>query len=156
VLHIPKNGTDKKWAAEFEKIKSELASFLGDLAISIEHVGSTSVPGLWAKPIIDIDIVIENDLFEAVKEKLAAIGYFHVGDLGIAEREAFDYKSKNHLMEHHLYVCEKDSGELRRHLTFRNHLRTYQEHRDSYSEVKREMAGKTHKILMAISRARTS
>jgi GrpB-like predicted nucleotidyltransferase (UPF0157 family) len=131
---------DPAWPVEFEKIKCELEAVLEGSFLSIEHVGSTSVPGLWAKPIIDIDIVIEKGSFPAVKEKLAAIGYEHVGDLDIPTREAFKYSGKEHLMEHHLYVCESDSPELHRHLVFRDHLRNHPEDRDRYSRIKEEMA----------------
>ena len=98
---------DENWPAEFEKIKSELEAALMGAAISIEHVGSTAVKGLYAKPIIDIDIVIEGDMFSVVRDRLKSIGYEHEGDLGIPTREAFKYLDKKHLMEHHLYVCPK-------------------------------------------------
>lgn len=137
ILVVPYNPI---WPDEFEKIKGELEIALEDSFISIEHVGSTSVPGLSAKPIIDIDIVIEKGTFPVVKEKLAAIGYEHVGDLEIPTREAFKYSGKEHLMEHHLYVCEDDSPELHRHLVFRDHLRTHPEDRYRYSFIKVEMA----------------
>ena len=131
------------WKNEFERIKDELMSIVSDLIISIEHVGSTSVPGLYAKPIIDIDIVIERENFDTVKEQLAKTGYFHIGNLGIEGREAFKYQDKSHLMEHHLYVCDKDADELKRHLSFRDFLRNSEEYRQKYNEIKIEMA-KSH------------
>jgi len=101
---------------------------LGDTVLRIEHVGSTSVEGLSAKPIIDIDIVIkDHSAFELVKEKLALIGYVHEGDLEIKDREAFKYVGKEYLQQHHLYVCPQNSAELARHITFRNYLRNNQE-----------------------------
>jgi GrpB-like predicted nucleotidyltransferase (UPF0157 family) len=131
---------DNNWKTEFDKIKSELLAAFGDFVLSIEHVGSTSVIGLYAKPIIDIDIVVENDKFELVKNNLEVIGYSYEGDLGIAGREAFKYSEKLHLMEHHLYVCAKDAAELKRHIMFRDYLRTHDTDRDKYSEIKIEMA----------------
>ena len=84
VIVVPYN---EQWQNAFEIISSELAAVLGELALSIEHVGSTSVSGLWAKPIIDIDVVIrDNAVLPAVIEKLETIGYHYEGDLGIAER----------------------------------------------------------------------
>jgi len=69
---------DNNWKNEFERIKAELLPVLGDIAVAVEHVGSTSVEGLAAKPIIDIDVVIRDyNSFEAAKEKLAQIGYWH-------------------------------------------------------------------------------
>jgi GrpB-like predicted nucleotidyltransferase (UPF0157 family) len=130
-----------QWKSDFEAIKQELERALGDLAVSIEHVGSTAVEGLSAKPIIDIDVVIEDDsVFDRVKRKLEAIGYIHEGNLGIEGREAFRYEDKPHLQTHHLYVCPRNSKELMRHITFREFLRKDPEARKTYSEVKQKAA----------------
>jgi len=131
-----------KWAEEFERIKSELLCFIGDSVIAVEHVGSTSVVGLWAKPIIDIDVIIDDGMMPVVIDKLAQFGYVHRGDLGVKGREAFGYdrNAKAHLMEHHLYVCHKDNAELRQHLALRSFLRNSPEYREKYSNIKREMA----------------
>jgi GrpB-like predicted nucleotidyltransferase (UPF0157 family) len=139
IIIVPYN---EKWLSEFEKINSELINAMNNSVIAIEHIGSTSVAGLYAKPIIDIDIVIEDNMFDIVKEKLKTIGYVYVGNLGIVGREAFDYSNKDHLMEHHLYVCGKDSAELKRHITFRNYLRTHENDRNKYSNIKIKMAEK--------------
>lgn len=135
---------DPKWADEFKKIKNELLPVIGDNAISIEHVGSTSVEGLWAKPVIDIDIVIDNENLPVIIKKLADIGYYHKGDMGISGREAFGYNDdeKSHLMKHHLYVCQKDNAELKRHMALRDFLRNNCEYREKYGNIKREMAKK--------------
>lgn len=127
------------WKEEFEKIKNELLVVLFEKVISIEHVGSTSVEGMYAKPIIDIDIVIDYN-FEEVKRLLESIDYIHEGDLGILGREAFKYNNKEHLMVHHIYVCNKNNEELHRHIIFRNYLRNHKEEREKYSDVKRKMA----------------
>lgn len=132
---------DKGWEQDFIRIKEELLSALGDLAEEIEHVGSTSVPGLSAKPIIDIDVVIDDPpQLRGVIRALSNIGYFHEGDLGIAGREAFGYEGKEHLRKHHLYVCAKDSAELRRHIGFRDFLRSHPDAVREYSRIKEEGA----------------
>ena len=129
------------WEQDFSAIAAELRSAVGDLALRIEHVGSTAVPGLSAKPIIDIDVVIpDNSAFGAVASRLEAIGYRHEGDLGIPGREAFDYSGKEHLVKHHLYVCPEDSAELRRHLAFRDYLRSHPQAAGEYSRLKKEGA----------------
>lgn len=128
-----------EWKNEFQRIKNQLLTVLAGKVNSIEHVGSTSVEGLMAKPIIDIDVVIDEN-FEEVKEGLKSIGYIHEGDLGIVGREAFCYINKPHLMAHHLYVCNKDNEELHRHITFRDYLRQHKEDRDRYASIKKEMA----------------
>ena len=138
VVVMPYN---ERWKTDFEEIKQELEFVLGDLAIAVEHVGSTSVPGLSAKPIIDIDVVIKDDtFFDAVVQKLSTIGYRHEGDLGIAGREAFDYDHKPHLQKHHLYVCSEGSEELRRHLIFREFLRHNPKAKARYALVKEKAA----------------
>ena len=125
------------WKLEFEKIRDELAEVLKDSVISIEHVGSTSVEGLSAKPVIDIDIVMKDyNFFETVKNLLGTIGYLHEGDLGVKERHAFKYSDKPHLMRHHLYVCPEYSAELKRHIIFRDWLRSHPDDRDWYGSVK--------------------
>lgn len=131
----------KAWEQDFADIAADLRQAVGDLALRIEHVGSTAVPGLSAKPIIDIDIVIPDEsCFETVVSRLAGIGYRHEGDLGIPGREAFDYSGKAHLQKHHLYVCPKDSPEFRRHIAFRDYLRNHPEAAKEYSRIKEEGA----------------
>ena len=132
---------DKAWEAAYEDIRQEIEAALRNLIIGIEHVGSTAVEGLSAKPCIDVDVVIKDDTaFDAVVEKLAGIGYFHEGNLGIEGREAFCYTGKKHLLQHHLYVCPRDSRELHRHITFRDFLRKNPEAAKKYSQVKETAA----------------
>jgi GrpB-like predicted nucleotidyltransferase (UPF0157 family) len=132
---------DRAWKSSFEDIKAEIENALGDLIIDIEHVGSTSVEGMSAKPCIDIDVVIEDySVFDEVVSKLVTIGYIHEGNIGIKDREAFKYSDKPHLMSHHLYVCPKDSEELRRHIAFRDYLRSNPEAVKKYSAVKEKAA----------------
>lgn len=128
---------DSKWNDEFQKIKSYLEKTLENSIVAIEHVGSTSVEGLSAKPILDIDVVVKNyDNFQEVKSRLESLGYYHEGDLGIKDREAFGYTEKHEFMAHHLYVCSQNSEELKRHIAFRDYLRTHKEDREKYSEIK--------------------
>ena len=132
---------DEKWKNAFEEIKQEIFNCSRDLIESIEHVGSTSIEGMSAKPCIDIDVVIKDySVFEKLKDRLASIGYIYEGDLGIKDREAFRYINKEHLMMHHLYVCPSYSEELKRHIEFRNYLRHNPEAVKRYSSVKEKGA----------------
>ena len=132
---------DAAWALAFEAIAKDIKQALGDLMLGVEHVGSTAVPGLWAKPCIDLDVIIQDySVLDAVCERLAAIGYEHEGNLGIPGREAFRYTNKPHLQTHHLYVCPVGSLELRRHIAFRDFLRSHPEAVEKYSSVKRTAA----------------
>lgn len=140
---------DPEWAREFAEISAVLAHRLGPLADRIEHVGSTAVPGLAAKPILDIDIVIDlqTDLTETIVA-LHELGYRHRGDQGIEGREAFKRTgndvprgdSRREWQQHHLYVCSKDSRELARHLAFRNYLRLHTDRAVAYGELKQRLA----------------
>ena len=132
--------SNPKWKVEFEKIVASLGKDIIYNSIKIEHVGSTSVEGLSAKPVIDLDIVIEKDKFAIIKELLNKKGYEHEGDLGIEGREAFSYSGKEELMTHHLYVCPKDSKELFKHITFRDFLKNNPALAAEYSKVKEQAA----------------
>ncbi|MGO3751549.1 MAG: GrpB family protein [Peptoniphilaceae bacterium] len=129
------------WELEFKKIVDSFGQELLKRVLKIEHIGSTVVYGLSSKPCIDMDIVI-NDYsdFEYVKFLLECNGYIHDGNLEIKGREAFAYKNKNNLMVHHLYVCTKDSEELKRHVEFRNYLRDNPDAIRKYSKIKEEGA----------------
>lgn len=139
--HIIVEPYDEAWQQDFINISSEIRDALGELALRIEHVGSTSVPGLSAKPVIDLDVVIRDDsVLDEVVSRLGTIGYQHEGNLGIAGREAFGYEGKEHLREHHLYVCPQDSPELKRHTAFRDYLRSHPDAVREYSRIKEEAA----------------
>ena len=129
-----------QWKYEYEKIVASLGKDIIYNSIKIEHVGSTSVEGLSAKPVIDLDIVIEKDKFAIIKELLNKKGYEYEGDLGIEGREAFSYSGKEELMIHHLYVCPKDSKELFKHITFRDFLKNNPALASEYSKVKEQAA----------------
>ncbi len=132
---------DPAWKNDFDMIRKELEDATGELILGIEHVGSTSVEGMSAKPCIDIDVIIKDySVFPEVVRRLEEIGYIHEGDLGIRDREAFRYSDKPHLKTHHLYVCPEYSEELHRHITFRNFLRNDPEAVKKYSGIKQEAA----------------
>lgn len=139
--HVVVEPYNEEWKSDFIAIRDELDAVLKDIVLKIEHVGSTSVEGLSAKPVIDIDVVIKDTTVLAdVISALQTIGYFHEGDLGIPGREAFKYEGKEHLRKHHLYVCSQDSEELKRHITFRDYLRSNPDAVEEYSKIKEEAA----------------
>jgi GrpB-like predicted nucleotidyltransferase (UPF0157 family) len=132
---------DPQWPEQFETLRSRIAAALSDLAIAIEHIGSTAVPGLAAKPLIDIDVLLRSDAdLPLVISKLALLGYDHQGDLGVPGREAFRAPPDD--FPHHLYVCPPDSREYRRHIAFRDHLRTHPKDAKAYATLKRSLARK--------------
>jgi GrpB-like predicted nucleotidyltransferase (UPF0157 family) len=132
---------DPSWPATFQQLRDRLTATLGQLAVAIEHVGSTAVPGLAAKPIIDLDVVIA-DLTDlpAVIERLRPLGYLHEGDLGVPGREAFTTPAG--APTHHLYVCPIGTPALSRHLAFRDALRADPGAADAYGDLKRILAAR--------------
>jgi GrpB-like predicted nucleotidyltransferase (UPF0157 family) len=109
--------SDPEWPKIFESLRERILATLGPLALTVEHVGSTSVPKMCAKPIIDLDLVVRAEDDSAAIAALEALGYKHEGNLGVDGREAFRGTSK--FPEHHLYVCPEDSPALKRHIVFR-------------------------------------
>jgi len=126
------------WPLEFERLRDRAAAAVGNLAIAIEHVGSTAVPGLAAKPVIDLVIVVEPEDVQAAIDRLTVIGYVHQGNLGVEGREAFGVPEGER--RHHLYVSPADSEELRAQLAFRNRLRADPELAAEYEALKRGLA----------------
>jgi GrpB-like predicted nucleotidyltransferase (UPF0157 family) len=130
---------DPAWPDTFSALAAKVRAALGSLIVTVEHIGSTAVPGLAAKPIIDLDVVLASaaDLPEAIR-LLATIGYLHEGDLGIPGREAFRCPPGE--LRHHLYVLAAGATELRRHLALRDVLRGDNQLRDRYAALKRSLA----------------
>jgi len=132
-----------QWPYEFDRLKAFLMPHIGHLIIDIHHIGSTSVPGLAAKSIIDFDIEIPSmEVFPAIKAKLAPLGYRHQGDYGISGREVFMCEIPEDFMEYHMYVCPSDSAELMRHIKFRDYLRGNPTAVAEYGELKTQLAKK--------------
>lgn len=136
------------WVKDFANIKREIKNALHGLEYSIEHVGSTSVPNLDAKPIIDIDVIYSDKVdFEKIKSGLEKIGYYHNGNQGIEDREVFKRNGENandilELIKHHLYVCPIDSKAMERHMLTRNFLRKNDWARIKYQQMKYDLAKK--------------
>lgn len=130
---------DPNWPRLFQSFSKRIADALGHMAAVVEHVGSTAVPGLAAKPIIDIDVLLTSETMLPVAiERLASLGYIYRGDLGVPEREAFFAPAGD--PPHHLYVCPPCSAEFRRHVAFRDYLRAHPKDARTYSDLKIALA----------------
>jgi len=129
-----------EWPRWFEEIKRFLGENIAQACIRIEHVGSTSIPGMIAKPIIDIIIVIEPERWGGMKSLLEERGYYHEGDKGIKDREVFRLTDETLLPEHHLYVNPKHSFEIKRETAFRDYLKTHKADRERLSALKWSLA----------------
>lgn len=128
-----------EWANHFRELETMIWKEVSDIALAIEHVGSTSVVGLAAKPIIDIDIVIASpQQLVSVINRLQKLGYEHRGNLGIEGREAF--RAPQGTIKHHLYVCVQGCTALKNHLLLRDHLRKDPRALAQYGELKKNLA----------------
>ena len=135
---------DPEWPRTFERLVDELRPLLANVDVrSFEHVGSTSVPGLAAKPIIDLDIVVTDDQVPAAIAALEAGGYEYLGEMGVAQRHAFRRPAPPKV---NTYVVVEGSLSLRNHLALRDVLRRDDALRDRYSAVKKAVADRTDDI----------
>jgi GrpB-like predicted nucleotidyltransferase (UPF0157 family) len=132
---------DATWPAVFARLRATYAAALeaaGVPYVAIEHVGSTSVPGLAAKPVIDCDVVVADEHVQAASDVLVELGFRPVGELGIPQRWAF--KHPTDWPRNHTYVVVAGSLALRNHLAVRDALRADAHLRDEYAVVKRRVA----------------
>ena len=137
------------WKSHFLQLKQVLSTLLTRIPVDIQHVGSTAIPGLPAKPILDIDIIItDTSLLAGIAAKLEEVGYINRGDQGIPGRFAFRQQSvytpetpdRQTWMEHHLYVCYADSLSLKNHLLVRDALLKDAQLMAQYAGLKMQLA----------------
>lgn len=158
---------DDQWPAEFQRLRDRVESALRGIDHSVEHIGSTAVPGLAAKPIIDMDVVVPDQRgVPAAIAALRAQGWRHQGDLGVAGRGAFEPPPD--VPYHHLYVVVAGNQAHRDHIDLRDFLRGHPAEAARYGALKRELApllardrsayvdGKTVLIKELLARARAS
>ena len=128
-----------EWPHTFERIRALVWPAVQHASMSLEHVGSTPVPGLSAKPVIDACIVVASrrDIPYVVRA-LNTLGYTHRGDLGVPDREAF--RSPASLPKHRLYASHRGSLSLRNHLGFRDYLRSNPQAVLEYGQLKESLA----------------
>lgn len=131
---------DPAWAQWYAEARDRVRAALGDRVLAIEHVGSTSVPGLWAKPVIDIDLTVADSGDEnAWLTDLEAAGF----ELRVREPEWEEHRCLRGLGPiTNLHVFSPGAREPQRHVLFRDWLRTHRADRDRYAEVKREVAAR--------------
>ena len=132
---------DPAWPTWFEQVRERVWPAVADVASRIEHVGSTSVPGLAAKPIIDLDVVVPTvEDVRPVIERLRSIGYRWRGDLGVTGREAFAPPDPDRPPRHHLYLVVDGNRAHQDHVLLRDLLRDDPDARARYAGLKRANA----------------
>ncbi|WP_088007397.1 GrpB family protein [Indiicoccus explosivorum] len=132
---------DPVWIHRFESEAAVLRRLLGENCIAIHHIGSTAVPDLAAKPIIDLLPVVRD--LEEVDRLIGAfesIGYKAKGENGLPGRRYFQKGGDDRT--HHVHIYEAGSPEIRRHLVFRDYLRTHPDEAEAYGRLKTDLASK--------------
>ena len=131
---------DDAWPACFVRERAQLAAALGPLAGAIEHIGSTAVPGLPAKPVLDIAIQVTTfrDL-PAIAKALASAGYESKGEYGLPGRQFF---TRGDPVTHHVHVVEAGSPHWAEWKGLRDHLRANAADREAYAAAKRDLAAR--------------
>jgi GrpB-like predicted nucleotidyltransferase (UPF0157 family) len=138
---------DPEWPIRFEDLRREYATAMALAEVdvrAIEHVGSTAVPGLAAKPVIDCDIVVAGHDVDAARDVLVSLGFTPQGELGIPQRWAFLQPAR--LTRTNTYVVVEGSLALRNHLWVRDTLRADAALRDEYAEVKKAVGARAEDI----------
>lgn len=134
----------EKWPVEFEKEKSRLLEILGKWVIAIEHVGSTAIPGICAKPVIDIMIGVQSlkEADEHCIAKIITLGYDYVQryEETIPERRYLQKNSPQGVRTHQIHLVEMNSAWWKRHLLFRDYLREHPEVAKEYEALKKSLA----------------
>ncbi|MED4128095.1 GrpB family protein [Shouchella miscanthi] len=123
------------WKQQFESEKKKIENVLGDRILAIHHIGSTSIPGMLAKP--TIDLLVEVTSIQSIGEELCVLGYESLGENGIKGRRFF-LKSEEGKRTHHVHLFENASDEVERHLAFRDYLIAHKEEAVRYAAVKKE------------------
>jgi GrpB-like predicted nucleotidyltransferase (UPF0157 family) len=135
---------DPRWVLEFAAERGRIALALGELACSIDHNGSTTVPGLEAKPIIDIQVSVEQlQPIRAYAEPFATLGYFHVPHIDDAICPFF-HRPIEWPHTHHIHVVQSGGHEERRTLAFREFLREHSDVAREYAALKKRLATLTN------------
>lgn len=130
---------DEQWASNFEEESHKLHEIFGSEIIEMHHIGSTSVIGLLAKPIIDIMPVVRDiNRIDEFHKAMVAIGYDPKGENGIPERRYFQKGGDNRT--HHVHIYEWGNSEIERHLAFRDYLRAHPDVAQNYGDLKKRLS----------------
>ncbi|MBO0600146.1 GrpB family protein [Sporosarcina sp. E16_3] len=130
---------DEQWVSNFDKESHKLHGVFGSEIIEVHHIGSTSVNGLQAKPIIDVMPVVRDiNRIDKFNTAMLAIGYEPKGENGIAERRYFQKGGDNRT--HHVHIYEWGNSEIERHLAFRDYLRVHSDVALEYGSLKEKLS----------------
>lgn len=134
---------NSSWQDLFEAESKRIADALGTNTVAIHHIGSTAIPNIYAKLIIDLLVEVKN-ITQVDEQSLVmhSLGYEVMGEFGIPGRRYFRKDSPEGVRTHHIHAFEVGSPQVERHLVFRDYMIAHPEDAQKYSELKRELARK--------------
>jgi GrpB-like predicted nucleotidyltransferase (UPF0157 family) len=132
---------DPNWRHEFENESKRVILVLGKNLVTVHHIGSTAIPNIYAKPIIDM-LVEVHDITQVDKcnSAMEALGYEVMGEFGISGRRYFRKDNQMSVRTHHVHTFKVNSKEVERHLAFRDYMVAHHKDAQKYSELKRQLA----------------
>jgi GrpB-like predicted nucleotidyltransferase (UPF0157 family) len=132
---------DSQWRQAFAAESPKIAAALGSNVTAIHHIGSTAIPGIYAKPIIDLLVEVQDLMqVDGRSASMASLGYEVMGEYGIPDRRFFRKDSPAGVRTHHVHTFEVDSAQVQRHLAFRDYMINHPEDAQAYSALKRRLA----------------
>ena len=138
--HITVTEYDPRWPQKFQAESQLIRGILADNCIAVYHIGSTAVPGLAAKPVIDMLAVVKNlAQADGVAEEFSQTGYEYLGEFGIAGRRYLRKGGEERTHQIHIFQAD-DWHNIGRHLAFRDYMRTHEKEREEYAKLKIELA----------------
>jgi len=134
---------DPTWRDQFQQEAERIQQALGAIVTAVHHIGSTSIPNIYAKPIIDM-LVEVTDITQVDQREAAmiALGYEAMGEMGLPGRRYFRKENNQGIRTHHAHTYQQGTSEIKRHLAFRDYMIAHPEAAQAYSELKRELAKK--------------
>lgn len=134
---------DPKWRQLFQQEAEQLTAVLGSSVAAVHHIGSTAIPTIYAKPVLDLLLVVQDlAALDTKQPRMEALGYEALGEFGIPGRRYFRRDNLSGERTHQVHVFENDSPQIKRHLAFRDYLINRPETAQEYSDLKRELAAK--------------
>lgn len=133
---------DPAWAQSFQAEAEVIRAILGSEVVAVHHIGSTAIPGISAKPIVDIMVEVRDIArVDAYADRFAAQGYRPMGENGIPGRRYF-IKGPDEARTHHVHIFAAGNPEIERHLTFRDYMIAHPEDARAYSRLKEDLAAR--------------
>ena len=131
------------WPRQFTREAALILSALGNTAIDVHHIGSTAIPGIYAKPVLDLLLVVQSvDTLDNKQSAIEALGYEARGEYGIPGRRFYRRDNADGDRTHQVHAFETGSPQIARHLAFRDYMIAHPETAQAYSSLKRELAAK--------------